>query len=963
MTYLYLECSDSGDGANIGEYIRDFLETPSALQDLTLEFCNHLVLGENHFTNLTSLRFLAIQNGSPVQEIDGDAFQNLHNLQLLKMIHLDLPSFPEALLKTGSKSDGNITKSSRDMARFPNLSQLYLSHNNIHTIPFNAFSNMPSLELLDLSTNQLMELKQESFHQLGNLRTLNISENIFTKIPQGFWKSFLSLQILVLSHSLISSYDNQTFDSLPQLVRLEVNSGKLAHIQGDAFHGIPSAEEIIITTEFMKSIPAELFQGMNSLRKIQLTGGFYPISLPLDKMFLNLPNLESITAQRNNIITLSDMNLLGSRRIRLFDLADNVISAIPVGFFSQEMSQVEYIELQKNNLSIIATETFSNLLNIQGINLSQNKLVYLASEAFDNLPLLHNLSLSQNYLSRIRSDTFFRVEQMHFLDLSGNLLTNFQTLQLNHIAFDGSNDAMAVNVDMSQNPLSCDCEMFELLAVTGDNFKELEIKSWPHSQSLANQHFKSYEKLVCRIPGNIVTWYDEYYYCSWGLDQLCSKVSTVVASQYGEDFFCESTFYCPSYCECYQQAASLANIMLCIGHNLTHVPVDLPNDTNVLNLQANNISELHPGDFSRMSNLRSLSLESNHIHYIPKGVFNELSKLENLYLHDNSITELQMGCFSNLTKLKMLTLHGNALRTIAKGIFDGMTSLTSISLQNNPLQCNCSLLWLKTWMQEMAKDGLIDVDTVNCTTSMNVTGAIVFFENNDFMCTIPIMTIIAVCLGTLLTISLLIITTIYFKTEVQVLLYSYFNIRFTLKKQDEDDNKIYDTFISYSSDDYQYVIFELLTKLEEHQPPYKVCIHQRDFLVGEAIANNIVNAIESSKRTIVILSENYLDSEWCLYEFKVAHSQFLREHKNRIIIVRMEDVDNDKMDRDMRVFVSMNTYLERQDPLFMKRLLYALPKPREAPPIGPNDPGARNIVEMDDIEEPVYDDDDVNLIN
>jgi L-ribulose-5-phosphate 3-epimerase UlaE len=46
----------------------------------------------------------------------------------------------------------------------------------------------------------------------------------------------------------------------------------------------------------------------------------------------------------------------------------------------------------------------------------------------------------------------------------------------------------------------------------------------------------------------------------------------------------------------------------------------------------------------------------------------------------------------------------------------------------------------------------------------------------------------------------------------------------------------------------------------EHNGNAKLCIHQRDFLPGEEITVNITNAIHESKKTICIITREFLKS-------------------------------------------------------------------------------------------------------
>jgi toll-like receptor 13 len=51
---------------------------------------------------------------------------------------------------------------------------------------------------------------------------------------------------------------------------------------------------------------------------------------------------------------------------------------------------------------------------------------------------------------------------------------------------------------------------------------------------------------------------------------------------------------------------------------------------------------------------------------------------------------------------------------------------------------------------------------------------------------------------------------------------------------------------------------------------FRVCIHDKDFIPGSDIADNIIGAIRNSKKTMLIISKHFIHSEWCMYEFNMA---------------------------------------------------------------------------------------------
>ncbi|KAL6954067.1 hypothetical protein U1Q18_050948 [Sarracenia purpurea var. burkii] len=63
-------------------------------------------------------------------------------------------------------------------------------------------------------------------------------------------------------------------------------------------------------------------------------------------------------------------------------------------------------------------------------------------------------------------------------------------------------------------------------------------------------------------------------------------------------------------------------------------------------------------------------------------------------------------------------------------------------------------------------------------------------------------------------------------------------------------------------------------------------------------------------------------------EFRTAHLKAIKEGCARVIIVMLEDVSNEKLDPELKAYITMNTYVKWGDPLFWEKLKYALPHPQ-----------------------------------
>ena len=98
--------------------------------------------------------------------------------------------------------------------------------------------------------------------------------------------------------------------------------------------------------------------------------------------------------------------------------------------------------------------------------------------------------------------------------------------------------------------------------------------------------------------------------------------------------------------------------------------------------------------------------------------------------------------------------------------------------------------------------------------------------------------------------------------------------------------------------------------LEETHEPFRLCIgHARDFVPGAPLLESITEAIHNSRKTIIVLSPSYLDSEWCYFETQHAWLRLLNEGKDVIILVLLEPIPDANMTMWLRQFLCKKGYL------------------------------------------------------
>ena len=55
-------------------------------------------------------------------------------------------------------------------------------------------------------------------------------------------------------------------------------------------------------------------------------------------------------------------------------------------------------------------------------------------------------------------------------------------------------------------------------------------------------------------------------------------------------------------------------------------------------------------------------------------------------------------------------------------------------------------------------------------------------------------------------------------------------------------------------------------------------VHSRDWVPGRPVPDQILESVETSRRTVIVLSSHYVQSMWSNLEFRAAHSKAIEEN-------------------------------------------------------------------------------------
>ena len=132
----------------------------------------------------------------------------------------------------------------------------------------------------------------------------------------------------------------------------------------------------------------------------------------------------------------------------------------------------------------------------------------------------------------------------------------------------------------------------------------------------------------------------------------------------------------------------------------------------------------------------------------------------------------------------------------------------------------------------------------------------------------------------------------------------------------------YDVFVSYNNADKDWVMNRLIPTLEGAPHNLRVCVDYRDFKLGRTIIDNILDAIQHSRKTVLILSPSFVDSEWCYFELEMANWRLFAEHRDVAVMVLLEPIPKEKIPLLLARLMRKRVYAKWTDDLGGQRLFW-----------------------------------------
>uniref|UniRef100_A0A8C5W0S6 Toll-like receptor n=1 Tax=Microcebus murinus TaxID=30608 RepID=A0A8C5W0S6_MICMU len=311
--------------------------------------------------------------------------------------------------------------------------------------------------------------------------------------------------------------------------------------------------------------------------------------------------------------------------------------------------------------------------------------------------------------------------------------------------------------------------------------------------------------------------------------------------------------------------------------------------------------------------IKVLDLHSNRIERIPKDV-TSLEALQELNVALNSLTDLPgCGAFSSLS---VLIIDHNSVSQPSTDFFQSCQKVRSIKAGNNPFQCTCELREFVKNIGQVSSEVVEGwPDSYKCDYPESYRGTpLKDVHMSPLSCNTALL---MVTIGA--TTLVLAVTVTFLCIYLDLPWYLRMVCQWTQTRHRARNIPLeelqrtlqFHAFISYSEHDSVWVKNELVPCLEKED--IRICLHERNFVPGKSIVENIINCIEKSYKSIFVLSPHFVQSEWCHYELYFAHHNLFHEGSDNLILILLEPIPQNIIPskyHKLKALMAQRTYLE-----------------------------------------------------
>uniref|UniRef100_A0A3P9D1X7 Toll-like receptor 13 n=1 Tax=Maylandia zebra TaxID=106582 RepID=A0A3P9D1X7_9CICH len=870
------------------------------------------------------------------------------------------------ILYSENSKNVSVTCAERHLTAIPddipgNSVSLNLSSNDISNISRMYLRGLSKLEALYVKNNWILQIDDGTFADLVELKVLDLGENLLTALTKNMFQGLSKLDTLSLNSNNISFISPVVFQPLVILRSVDLSNNFLHQIKAvDYIFKLPTLQHLIITYNTFSSFQSDdlhvntsnlLTLSLDSVKKFSITRDIFPHLQSLDLRgwskdieweVSNKTFLRSLTRLHMSETSLSfDVYraiLQTAYSLQEFQM-DNIQKWIDDGLIDVacQIPSLRTVDVRNSEIHTIKEHMLQSCSNLVELNLSFNNIKSMADNALPSMTQLRSLILQNNELSElpvaVQGLTTLEVYDLSSNDISELYcpyfwnLTSLTILDLSHnqisyifdCVFQNLNNLKILNLENNQIMSFIDTFKDKLQTLEFLNLRNMDIMNFIHGDfhSLSSLQYLYIDLDECDSVDeggfegldNLQILYllgDNYFYDHFsGLSNLSTLILNVVESRTHNSSEQRDRPF--------SNLKRLKELVIKVHRGYYDISKDVLSGLTSLEYlitEAYFMGSLYPDTFKYTPQLKHLRISYSELSVLTSDVFLPIPNLIILDLSNNKLRSLDFLAEAKLSALRWLNVSDNELFVISETVIQSLPGLTYLDLSANLLTCECSNYGLIQWIQDSKQTQVVNAHQYSCAFPVSQRGK-KFLDFGFDSCRIDAALLCFLFSSSLVMLTLLASFIYHFlRSHLTYTYYLFLAFLYDNKRRKKGIPHSYDAFVSYNVHDEAWVCGELLPELEGQQG-WKLCLHHRDFEPGKPIVENITDAIYSSRKTICVISPNYLQSEWCSKEIQMASYRLFDEHKDVLIMVFLEDIPAKQLSPyfQIRSLVKRSSYL------------------------------------------------------
>ncbi|XP_070504913.1 chaoptin-like [Chironomus tepperi] len=528
-------------------------------------------------------------------------------------------------------------------------------------------------------------------------------------------------------------------DSSVQLVRASQQT--TVNVPSVICRQFSNTKELILILSQVQIVSQSSFAGCFALETLKIYyNSIY--ELPI-YTFINNPSLNEVDIA-NNRLTRLQSGIFRGTHLKTLSIDDNRLTTFDGAWLADVSGSLTYLNLRNNLISVLPSQAFVQLTNLEFIDLDTNQLSDIPPDAFDGLRHLQDLVLYKNRLTSLRPEWFITLESLQRLRLEYNEIEElpigiFSSNNQLQKLWMSDNKIKVIDSNSFGNLQNLEGIFFEFNAISAIDERFYDRAAnlyylYLYSNNCTSGLFSAVNNTRDLVRNALRPCFDSFvpennasisckyemspeigYTCTMTIDNPSGIEFREIPGEHVDNLSDENVTMVQSYMQrttivpsvlCRQFVnLQFIYIAMCRVEELTRTAFQNCANLEFLSLDFNDIRAIPDNTFSSSPHLNTMSFFLNRINDVGPNAFagtklmylnlgsNHISSINPVWFEDgrgdemryllldrNDIKELPSNGFSTLTNLSELILSSNPLEEVADNTFAGLENLEILNL-------------------------------------------------------------------------------------------------------------------------------------------------------------------------------------------------------------------------------------------------------------------------------------------